>query len=579
MSGTSFLTQASGTSYYRPTHYTAPIARPRPDVRDDYERWYTETVPNNRMSLSLRSGVHSEVAWALDRVCRLCLNEQFIFSTYPGLIDGLFDWPEWYVTEGYKYTSDIHALFSPPPEQALQRRFALESLFILRNASLHEQNIADLARHSHTGPLLLNALHKLDPKQDENNEFLLHVIEIVHALAEIFVISHNAHAETSPVPPLVRVVSESSNRTMIITSLSALTAVLSYPVNAAHLLILHEQQILEENVSIDITGLVHVAQSTTVSQRDHELSKDELDGLLEKAEPHRCFDWMKIMFVPKTDGELTQVDFWNLYKDAFSPYQDKYPLLVASDVIKNVSLVFPQAQAMVLQGPVQKFVVRGVDRRKEIAPIERFKCLWDRSQCHSSAFSSPGELYDHLLEHLSASELAEFPCLWSACRQTSSPKAELRIHSRDPSQSDTITLPSADSQYPIEDPTKRPVPPARQVSVDYKRAALDPPSTSLTALLIVRILFRTSFASAEAAPRVDGDHFGFPGVVEEAEEGDGEAAGDIQDGSEDEWEGEKRGRKAFVGVRRLLEGVRIRDEVLMSWVTEMVDAGIGGMSE
>jgi len=44
----------------------------------------------------------------------------------------------------------------------------------------------------------------------------------------------------------------------------------------------------------------------------------------------------------------------------------------------------------------------------------------------------------------------------------------------------------------------------------------------------------------------------------------------------DEREGERRGRKAFVGVRQLMEGVRIRDEVLMGWIAEMVDAGISG---
>jgi chromatin structure-remodeling complex subunit RSC9 len=39
----------------------------------------------------------------------------------------------------------------------------------------------------------------------------------------------------------------------------------------------------------------------------------------------------------------------------------------------------------------------------------------------------------------------------------------------------------------------------------------------------------------------------------------------------DEREGERRGRKAFVGIRKYLEGVRIRDEALMGWVTEMID--------
>ena len=43
-----------------------------------------------------------------------------------------------------------------------------------------------------------------------------------------------------------------------------------------------------------------------------------------------------------------------------------------------------------------------------------------------------------------------------------------------------------------------------------------------------------------------------------------------------EKEGERRGRKAFVGVRQLMEEVQIKDETLMSWIAEMVDAGITG---
>jgi chromatin structure-remodeling complex subunit RSC9 len=295
---------------------------------------------------------------------------------------------------------------------------------------------------------------------------------------------------------------------------------------------------------------------------------------------------MRIMFVSKSDGELTQVDFWNLYKDIFSPFADKYPLLVASDVIKNVTNIFPQAQAMVLQGPVQRFVVRGVDRRKEPCVTERFRCQWDRSQCSAPAFMAPGELFDHVLQHLASIDAAEVPCLWSSCPQQPLPKHTLSSHilthlsstqplQKHPSQSDTITLPSEGSPYPISNPTSRPPPPPRSTVITYERPIVDPPSTSLTALLILRILFRTSFASADAAPRVDADHFGFPGVIEDTDDPEG---ADPVDGevNGDEKEGERRGRKAFVGVRKQLEGVRIRDEALMGWITEMVDAGISG---
>lgn len=291
------------------------------------------------------------------------------------------------------------------------------------------------------------------------------------------------------------------------------------------------------------------------------------------------------MFVSDQDGELTQVDIWNLYREAFSPYQEKHPLLVAADVIKNVNLVFPKALAMVLNATAttpQKFVVRGIDRRKSSVS---WKCLWDHSQCSAAAFASPGQLYDHLLEHLSNMDSSQSPCLWSSCSQTQFTKSTLRAHvlthlstqpsQQHPSQSDTITLPSSDSPYPIENPTSRPPPPLRSAMISFKMPTVDPPSSSLTALLCIRILFRASFASADVAPRADADHFGFPGIVEEAEDQEGM---DSRDGGtlDREQEGERRGRKAFVGIRKLLEEVRIRDEPLQGWITEMIDAGISG---
>ncbi|KAF8216041.1 hypothetical protein K438DRAFT_1799972 [Mycena galopus ATCC 62051] len=594
------------------------------------------------MTLSLRSGIHQEVNWALDRLCRLCHNEQFLLRNVPGLIDALFEWPEWFVNEGYRESDDTQSLFSPPPELAVKRRHALESLFVLRNAALHETNAQELLYHPHSIPLIFNALHKLNLDLDEHSEFLLNTVEFFHSLSPRYILAPNLVRTTwDPLPPLAHIAGSSSNRSLIIAALSTLTLILSNPSNTSQLspdspalaaalrylplfidqplvdacisylythlshpamakafllhvempgvlrllvsLILSEQ--VEETVTIDVTGTVLTTPIVAVTIRDHELTNEERDGLLSQAEPQRCYEWMKLMFVAKPDGELTQVDFWNLYKDAFSPFSEEHPLLVASDVIKNVSVVFPSAQAMVLQGNVQKFIVRGVDRRKVTVATERFKCLWDRSRCPAPPFTYPGHLFDHILDHIAATDESESPCLWASCPQPSLPKAALRPHIlthisspqtplKHPSQSDTITLSSGQSQYPFNDPTSRPPPPPRSTTISLQQPIVDPPSTSLTALLCIRILFRASFTSSEAAPRADADHFGFPGLVEGADEPEVESRDEMS--LDQEREGEKRGRKAFVGVRRLMEGVCIKDEALMGWITEMVDAGIFG---
>jgi chromatin structure-remodeling complex subunit RSC9 len=297
------------------------------------------------MALSLRSGIHSEIGWALDRLCRLCHNEGFILKGIPGLIDALFEWPEWY----YKTFTDLNSLFSPPPDLVRQRRYALESLFVLRNASLHEPNAWELANHSHSVPLIMNALHNLQLDGDENSEFILHIIDVYHAIASKITINSTTPLKNNPIPPLEQLASQSSNRSMILAALTALTLTLSNSTNAqsimpnspalgaairylplfsdkglneacinhlyvhiSHMstakafllhpempgvlkllasLILTEQQGLEEKITLDVTGSVHTVPSTTLTTRDHDLTKEELDNLLAKPEPQRCYDW------------------------------------------------------------------------------------------------------------------------------------------------------------------------------------------------------------------------------------------------------------------------------------------------
>ncbi|KAF6766656.1 hypothetical protein DFP72DRAFT_997716 [Ephemerocybe angulata] len=623
--------------YHRPGQYTAPAPqRPVANVKDDYERWYTEILPNNRMALSVRSGIHSEVAWALDRLCRLGGNEQFSYRSYPGLIDGLFDWPEWYVNEGYKEVNESQELFGPSKDFDAQHRFALESLLILRNIAL--QDPTELQNHSHTISLILNGLHNLDFTKDKNQEALLHIIDIFQGLAGNLLINASVPDYSNPIIPLTKIIAHSKNRSLIIAAFNALTGVLSHPGNALHFsrtkeslgaairylplfvdkallepclehiyihvahpssarvfllnpelssvlkvlcsLVLSEQQATQEKVTLDITPqyrTVNLNSGTTA--RNYELTAEDLENLSKSSEPHRCYEWMRLVLAARQDAEMTQVDIWTLYKETFTPYQEAIPLLGASDVIKYVTHVYPSAQAMVLQGPTQRFIVRGIERRQQVTASERFKCLWDRSACSEAAFSSPADLFDHLLEHLGSLQPPALPCLWSTCQHTCSELQHLRAHllthlpssqpqARHPSQSETVTV--APGTYDINTipPTNRPVPPIRNATISYERPIVDPSSAALTALLIIRVLFRTAFASSEVAPKADADHFGFPGVVEDTSDPN-EAAGTDP---ESDKEGERRGRKAFLGVRHMLQNVRLRDEALMSWVEEMVDA-------
>ncbi|KAG8697732.1 Chromatin structure-remodeling complex protein rsc9, partial [Ceratobasidium sp. 395] len=129
---------------------------------------------------------------------------------------------------------------------------------------------------------------------------------------------------------------------------------------------------------------------TPPTHKDYELSPEELQKLLPIAEPGRSIQWydfrttetgratnisslrMQTMFVAAPEDEQTQVTLWSLYRDTFTPYQQQYFALGASDVIRNATLAFPTSQPMVFPGPPQRFVIRGIGRRKQ--PVQdRFK--------------------------------------------------------------------------------------------------------------------------------------------------------------------------------------------------------------
>ncbi|KAK7058390.1 Chromatin structure-remodeling complex protein rsc9 [Paramarasmius palmivorus] len=602
--------------------------------------WYTEPTASNRMVLALRSGIDTEIAWSLDRLCRLCINDNFNLTFIPKLIDALFEWPEWFVTEGFK--NSTLELFAPSRQETQRKRHALESLVVLKTSSLMEHNAAPLTSHPRTIPLIENALLNLDADNDGHVEFILHSIELFISVGANYTLPRSP---PTILHPLLHIISTSSNRSLIISSLSAISLLFTNPKNTPHLspkspaleaairylpllndkplleasinylythlsntsmtrafmrhpampsvlkmlisVLLAEQ--IEETVKLDITGPIHTVPLTMVQQKDRELTQAEFEHLLPIPEPQRCHDWMQTMFIAEPDAEVTQVDFWNLYKDTFCPYTDKYPAHAASEVIKSVTNIFPQAQAMVVPGPPQRFIVRGVDRRKVTVVAEKLKCQWDRSQCAEKPCTSYGELCGHVFEHIDAledDEQGDVACLWGECPRTGLTKTALKSHilthiptpqtpDRHPSQSDTITLSTPPPhQYPIQNPTTRPPPPPRSTVITYTKASsIDPPSTSLTALLCIRILFRASFASIEAAPRIDEDHFGFPGLVEEFDDMDLGVADSVDE--EGDKEGERRGRKAFGGVKSLMERVKMKDEVLMEWIGEMVDLDLG----
>lgn len=301
------------------------------------------------MALSLRSGIHTEVGWALNRLSRLSSNPGgLLLSDFPGLLDGLYEWPEWYITEGHKSFHDKDLIFSLTPEVSRQHKFTLDSLLILRNATYEEANVPEIASHAQTHRLVIWALYNLDPLRDENTEFLQLILDIYNVCGAYYTYPADI-VQLLPFPPLFRIVSTSTNRTTIINAITTLTVLFSNQANGAHLqsdspalissirylplfndkplinaclnylyahiahpsmaraflqhpsmpsvikvlasLLVHEQQGTEKTYTVDISGPVVTVPSGSPTSKDHNLTQKEIESLVSQPEPQRCYDW------------------------------------------------------------------------------------------------------------------------------------------------------------------------------------------------------------------------------------------------------------------------------------------------
>jgi chromatin structure-remodeling complex subunit RSC9 len=320
------------------------------------------------MLLSLRSGIPSEIAWAFDRLCRLCNNEQFLFRSIPGLTNTLFEWPEWYIAQNVAGSFKLASLFTMSPSEERKRRHGLEALCIMRNAAaVNDANAEELVKHKKAIPLILSALHNVQPTSDENVEFLLYVTDLFQYIAPSYVLPPaSALQTTSPLPPLLELIRHTSNRSLVVSCLACLHLLFSNTANSSRLtadspalsasllylpllsdrvlvdvcinyiyshlshppmakaFLLHPDmsstlkllvtqmlaEQIEDTVPLEIGGPVHTAPAEAVLIQDHELSKEELEGLIAQAEPQRCYEWCV---------EVTVL----LSFQCFTPFQDE----------------------------------------------------------------------------------------------------------------------------------------------------------------------------------------------------------------------------------------------------------------
>jgi chromatin structure-remodeling complex subunit RSC9 len=208
--------------------------------------------------------------------------------------------------------------------------------------------VQELSDNPRTRNLILFALHRVQPDSDASTEFLVNILEIFHDIsATLSLPPPNAHLLANPVPPVLNLISTSSNRSLITASLSLLTTLFSNVSNVGHLsaespalaaairylplfvdkglvdvclnylyahlahppmakaflvhpqmqntlkllviLLLSEQ--VEETVNVDICPPPITAPASQWDTVNYEPSKEELDALAALAEPQRCYEW------------------------------------------------------------------------------------------------------------------------------------------------------------------------------------------------------------------------------------------------------------------------------------------------
>lgn len=133
-------------------------------------------------------------------------------------------------------------------------------------------------------------------------------------------------------------------------------------------------------------------------------------------EPKRSINWMHETFVYSSHSQLLQVTFWHAYRDFFSNPATVEQLLSASEVIKNVQVAFPAAQAKLWadERGERKFVIAGLGFRNGTADTDRFACVWVDCPQRIGA-TNPAELLDHVQKtHLG---IAPTTCGWGSCRK------------------------------------------------------------------------------------------------------------------------------------------------------------------
>lgn len=144
---------------------------------------------------------------------------------------------------------------------------------------------------------------------------------------------------------------------------------------------------------------------------------------------------MRCCFEEDPHADITQIALWQAYQARFNEYvASGRPLLPAAEFIKNVSVAFNNASAMVLpiSGGGQKFIIKGIKPRDTPMSVKGqvyLACRWVSTKDPNSPpikctgqLATPQDLWAHVLnDHLEppepGQEQRKLHCGWGGCER------------------------------------------------------------------------------------------------------------------------------------------------------------------
>ena len=147
--------------------------------------------------------------------------------------------------------------------------------------------------------------------------------------------------------------------------------------------------------------LMSKAVPITAATEVPNVPRDLMDQFLRIDEPERSKMWLRSVFEEDSQSHVTQIALWQAYQQRFVTHAGQSALLQAADFIKNVSSVFQGANAQVITGPSQKFIIKGI--RPRHAPMDSRGRVYSRCLWRGPGAKPCGEYYlkpRHMLEHV-----------------------------------------------------------------------------------------------------------------------------------------------------------------------------------